>query len=222
MSLRSPWPMTSTRSPRGAWIASKGKAGFEQQLALLFDDRLPGFARATEEDQRLGRSGQTGRQNHHDPIRRPAAARALELSRRLGLAVRKLGGRRRPRIIWSSCSATVPVLDSGARAFDHHLRPARPRRRPARLENEAFLAVNELGKGKFDSGAVHLDPGRTARHDCRQDRRRRRLSQRSRRPISDSSTTPEAPGDHRPQYYRPRNPAGGGPSTKAGSRTCSC
>ena len=178
----------------------------QQQRALLFDDRVPGPQGQPEEDQRLGRSHPAGRQGHHaqpEDQRR----RALELSRGVGLRPRRTTARRPRRSeFMTRLFRNVPVLDSGARGATTTFVQRGQGDVLLAWENEAFLAVNELGKGKFDivvpSVSILAEPP-VAVVDKVVDKqghaeRRRGLSQIS-------STRPRRRRSSRENYYRPRN-----------------
>ena len=138
-----------------------------QQRALHLDHRVPGAQGQPQGHPRLGRSDQAGRRGDHaqpEDVRR----RALELPGRLGLGAQARTGRSgeaaRPRAgrrPWpprrtrrapssASCSSACPVLDSGARGSTNTFVQRGIGDVLLAWENEAFLAVNELGPDKVD------------------------------------------------------------------------
>ncbi len=175
------------RRDRGARPARHGLAeeAAAERRALHLDDRVPGAQGQSEGHQGLGRPGEARRQGDHaesEDLRR----RALELSRGLGLCAEEIRHRRTRRA--TSCSdiyKNVPVLDTGARGSTVTFVERNIGDVLLAWENEAFLAINEFGKDKFEIVvAVALDPGRAAGRDRRQGgrqeghaRRRRGLSQ---------------------------------------------
>ena len=142
---------TSTPSPRPARSPGLEDPPPERVRALHLDHRVPGARRQSQGHQGLGRSGQAGRRRSSRPTRRPPAARAGTISRPGPTPTQKNGD--------DQAKAKDFVADAlqeraGARyrraRLDHDLRPARHRRRAARWENEAFLALKELGADKFE------------------------------------------------------------------------
>ena len=158
-------------------------------------------------DQGLGRPRQAGRRGHHaqsQDLRR----RALELSRRLGLWLDASTAATRPRRGTSSTRALQQRAGARHRRarLDHHLRPARHRRRAVAWENEAFLALEEFGADKFEIVVpVALDPGRAAGGAGRQGRRQARHPHGG-RGLSEFLYTPAAQEIIAKNFYRPRKP----------------
>ena len=116
-------------------LVAEGLAGAPaaQQRALHLDDRVPGAQGQPQGHPRLGRSGQGGRPGHHAQPE-DLGRRALELSGGLGLCAA-------PATAATSQGAGVRRQALSERAgarhrrarLDHDLRPARHRRRAARL-----------------------------------------------------------------------------------------
>ena len=128
-----------------------GAPGSEQLHALHLDDRLPRPQGQPEGHQGLGRPRQGRRRGHHaepEDLRR----RPLELSRRLGLRQHASSAATRRRTTSSSATLykNVPVLDSGARGSTTTFVQRGIGDVLLAWENEAFLAVNELGPDQFE------------------------------------------------------------------------
>ena len=162
----------------------------EQFHALHLDDRLPRPQGQPEGHQGLGRPRQGRRRGHHaepeDLGRRP-----LELSRRLGLRQRAESAATRRRTTTSSSALYkhVPVLDSGARGSTTTFVERGIGDVLLAWENEAFLAINELGPDEFEivvpPTSIKAEPP-VALVDA--NGRPARAPARSRRPISTTST----------------------------------
>ena len=144
-------------------IANKGliaqglaEATAAEFLALYLDHRVPGAQGQSEGDQGLGRSDQVRRQRDHaesEDLRR----RALELPRGLGLCAEEIRLRRQGHANSSAnIYKNVPVLDTGARGSTITFVERGVGDVLLAWENEAFLAVKEFGKDKFEIVAPSL------------------------------------------------------------------
>ena len=101
---------------------------------------------------------------------------------------------------------TSKVLDSGARGSTTTFVERGIGDVLIAWENEAYLALKELGPDKFEIvDAAHLDPRRAAGRGRRQERRQAAARARSPRPTSSISTRPKARRSPRKNYYRPRD-----------------
>ena len=123
----------------------------EQLDALHLDHRLPRPQGQSEGHPGLGRPREGRRRGHHaesEDLRR----RALELSRRLGLRQRRSSAatRRRSRNSSARSTSNVPVLDAGARGSTTTFVERGIGDVLLAWENEAFLAINELGPDEFE------------------------------------------------------------------------
>ena len=126
-------------------------AAAAEQLALHLDDRVPGAQGQPEEDQGLGRPREARRLGDHaEP--EDLGRRALELPR--GLCVGAQAARRqrcdRRRTTSSKLYKNVPVLDTGARGSTTTFAQRGIGDVFISWENEAYLATEELGPGKFE------------------------------------------------------------------------
>ena len=190
--------------------------------ALLFDDRLPGPQGQPEGDQGLGRPDQAGRQGHH-PQPQDQRRRALELSRGLGLcAASNTASPAKAREFMTRLFRNVPVLDSGARGSTTTFVQRGQGDVLLAWENEAFLAVNKLGKGKFDivvpSVSILAEPP-VAVVDKVVDKQGHAQGGRS---LSQVPLHAGSAGDHRQELLSPAQRRRSRPSTRAASPTCSC
>ena len=144
----------------------------QQQLALHLDHRVPRPQGQPQGHQGLGRPRQAGRRGDHAQPE-DLGRRALELSRRLWLGARPV---RRRRGQGQGLSRRPVPQRAGARhgcpRLDHHLRPARPRRRAARLGERGVPGAQRVRRRQVrDRGAHREHPGRAAggggRRQCR-------------------------------------------------------
>ena len=193
-------PTTSTRSRKaGPDPLGLAEAAAAQQRALHLDHRVPGAQGQPEGHQGLGRSGEARRRGRSRRTRRPRAARA-GTTWRPGATRCEQPRRQRGQGARSSSRSSiknVPVLDSGARGSTTTFVERGIGDVLLAWENEALLAVKELGPDEVrDRRPVRQHPGRAAGRGRRQERRRARARARWRRPISSSSTR-RGPGDHR-------------------------
>ena len=121
-----------------------------QLRALHLDDRVPGARGQPEGHRELGRPDRRRRPGDH-PEPEDLGRGALELSRGLGL--RRPGVRRRrgadPRL-HRQLFQHVPVLDTGARGATTTFAQRGIGDVLLAWENEAFLALEELGEDQFD------------------------------------------------------------------------
>ncbi len=136
----------------------------EQLHALHLDHRVPGPQGQPVEDQGLGRSDQAGhRRDHAQP--EDLGRRALELPGGLGLgpASSRAATPAKAQAFVGKLFKNVPVLDTGRARLDHHLRPARHRRRPAVLGERGLSGARGVRRRQVrDRLSVALDPGRAA------------------------------------------------------------
>ncbi len=158
------WPTTSTPSPEAGLIAA-GLADRlpQQQHALHLDHRVPGAQGQSQAYQGLGRSGQAGRRGDHAQSQDLGRARWNYLAA-WGYALTPTTATR-PRRPRSSTALfkNVPVLDSGARGATLTFVQRGIGDVLLAWENEAMLAVNELGQGRVrDRRPLAFDPGRAA------------------------------------------------------------
>ena len=171
------------------------------------DDRLPRPQGQSEADHRLGRSRPPRHQGHH-PQPQDQRRRALELSRRLGLCRRaNTAPPAAARDYMTRLFRNVPVLDSGARGSTTTFVERAQGDVLLSWENEAFLAVNKLGKGQFEivipSLSILAEPP-VALVDKVVDQKGTRASGRG---LSQISLHARGPGDHRPELLPPARPA---------------
>jgi sulfate/thiosulfate transport system substrate-binding protein len=174
-----------------------------QQLSLHLDDRLPRARGEPEVDPDWGDLAKAGVAGDHAQPE-DLGGRALELPGRLGLGLaQELGGvealdprgRRcqrqhvRPRAFVTRIYRNVPVLDSGARGSTNTFVQNGIGDVLLAWENEALLAIRELGADKFDivvpSVSILAEPPVTVVDVVD---RRSTARARSRRPISSTST----------------------------------
>ena len=132
------------------------KAPAAQFVALHLDHRVPGAQGQSQGHQGLGRSGQAGRRGDHaesqDLGRRP-----LELSGGLGLCAEEVRRQRRQgQGLRRKLYKNVPVLDTGARGATMTFVERGIGDVLLAWENEAFLALKEFGKDKFEIVAPPL------------------------------------------------------------------
>ncbi|MGE5722901.1 MAG: sulfate ABC transporter substrate-binding protein, partial [Sphingomonadales bacterium] len=123
-----------------------------------------------------------------------------------GYAIRKYGSPAKAKDFMTRLFKNVPVLDSGARGSTTTFVQRGQGDVLLAWENEAFLAVNELGKGKFDIVVPQLsilaEPP-VAVVDKNVDRHgTRKIAEEYLRYLY----TPEAQEIIAKNYYRPRNP----------------
>ena len=163
-----------------------------------------------EGHQGLGRSGQARRPGDH-PQPEDLGRRALELSRRLGLCQRTSSAATRPRP--RSSSAISIKQRPGARhrrpRLDHHLRPARHRRRAARLGERGLPVAQGARRRQVRDrrpARSRSRPSRRSRSSTAMSTRRARA--RSPRPISNISTATPAQKIIAKNFYRPVKPDG--------------
>ena len=121
-----------------------------QQHALHLDHRVPGAQGQSEADQGLVRPREAGRPGHHAQSE-DLGRRALELPGRLGLCARPQRRRRgEGEGLREGLYKHVPVLDSGARGSTVTFVERGIGDVLVAWENEAFLAVKELGPEKVE------------------------------------------------------------------------
>ncbi len=189
----------------------------QQQRALHLDHRLPGAQGQPQGHQGLGRPGQARRLGHHaqpEDLRR----RALELPGRLGLcaaadraATRPKAQRVRRRSSSRTCRCSTPAPaarppPSSQRGIGDVL---------LAWENEAFLAVKELGTDKFEIVVPSRQhPGRAAGGRGRQGRGQARHAQGG-RGLPGVPVLRRGPGHRRQALLPPALDVGGRPSTPA-------
>ncbi len=135
-----------------------------QLLALHLDDRVPGARGQPQGHRRLGRPGRRRRAGHHaEP--QDLGRRALELPRGLGLGREERpgpGGLRRQAL-----RQRAGARHRGAR-LDHDLRPARHRRRAARLGERGVSRAQGARRGPVrHRHPLGLDARRAAGGDRR-------------------------------------------------------
>ena len=99
----------------------------------------------------------------------------------------------------------APVLDTGARGSTMTFGQRGIGDVLIAWENEAFLALEEFGKGQFEIVTPSLDPRRAAGVDRRRQRRREGHAQ-SRGGLSSVSVYAAGPGDHRQELFPPGEP----------------
>jgi sulfate transport system substrate-binding protein len=123
-----------------------------------------------------------------------------------GWAVRKFGGQVPARDYMVKLFRNVPVLDSGARGSTTTFVQRGQGDVLLAWENEAFLAVNELGKGKFDivvpSVSILAEPPVTVVDKVVDKDGNRKVAEAYLKFLY----TPEAQEIIARNYYRPRNP----------------
>jgi sulfate/thiosulfate transport system substrate-binding protein len=124
-----------------------------------------------------------------------------------GFALRKYGSPAKAREYMTRLFRNVPVLDSGARGSTTTFVQRGQGDVLLAWENEAFLAVNELGRGKFDivvpSISVLAEPPVAVVDKVVDKRGTRRVAEAYLRYLY----TPQAQQIIGQNYYRPRNPA---------------
>ena len=126
-------------------------AAAQQQLALHLDHRVPGAQGQPEGHQGLGRPGQAGRLGDHARTRRPRAARAGTTWRPGPGRLRQPGGNEaKAKDFVAKLFKNVPVLDAGARGSTTTFVQRGIGDVLIAWENEALLAIKELGPGKFE------------------------------------------------------------------------
>ena len=128
-----------------------GKNICQKQRAVYLDDCFPGPQRKSEGDSRLERSGQAWSFGRSHPIPRPPAARNGTISQpgdtQLGKTA-KSEAKAKEFVV--ALYKNVAVLDSGARGTTTTFVERGIGDVFISWENEAFLAVDELGKDKFE------------------------------------------------------------------------
>ncbi len=137
---------------RGALLPANWQSRLaEQQRALHLHHRVSGSQGKSQAHQGLGRLGPAGRCGHHAKPE-DLGRRALELPGGLGLRAeaQRQGTRPRPKTFVARLFKNVPVLDSGARGATTSFVQRGIGDVLLAWENEAFLAINELGKDKFE------------------------------------------------------------------------
>jgi sulfate/thiosulfate-binding protein len=124
-----------------------------------------------------------------------------------GFALRKYGSPVKAREYMTRLFRNVPVLDSGARGSTTTFVQRGQGDVLLAWENEAFLAVNELGRGKFDivvpSISILAEPPVAVVDKVVDKRGTRRVAEAYLRYLY-SPQAQQIIGDN---YYRPRNPA---------------
>ena len=207
-----------------------------QQRAVHVDHHLPGAQGQSEGHQGLGRPGQAGRLGDH---RQPEdlGRRALGLPRRLRLRAAAAGRQRRQgaRLHRASCSANVPVLDSGARGSTVTFAERGIGDVLLAWENEAYLSLKEFGADKFDivypPTSILAEPPVAVvdkvvdKHGTRDGRRRptsstctRPKARRSRRRTSTGRSTPKVAREVRDAVPEGRRSSPSTRSSAAGPR----
>ena len=168
-------------------------------------------ARATRRASRTGTTWSSRASRSSRPTRRPRAARA---GTTWPPGATRCGSRAATRRRRSDFVARAVQERAGARLrrarLDHHLRrSAASATCCIAWENEAFLAVKELGTDKFEIVVPSRQhPGRAAGGGGRQGRRQARHARRWPRPTSSSSTPTEGQEIAAKHYYRPRDADG--------------
>lgn len=123
-----------------------------------------------------------------------------------GYAVRKYGSAPKARDYMTKLFRNVPVLDSGARGATTTFVQRGQGDVLLAWENEAFLAVNELGKGKFDiivpSLSILAEPPVAVVDKVVDKKGTRKVAEAYLKYLY----TPEAQEIIAKNYYRPRNP----------------
>ena len=185
------------------------EAAAEQFRALHLDDRVPGAQGQSQGHPGLGRPRQARRRGHHAQSRRPPAARAGTISPPGPTALKAV---RRRRGQGQGLRRATLQERAGARhrraRLDHHLRPARHRRRADRL--------GERGVPRRSRNSARTS-SRSSRRRCRSWPSRRwrwstatstRKGTRKRgRGLSAVPLHAGGAGDRRPRtIYRPRHP----------------
>ena len=136
--------------------------------------------------------------------------RALELSRGLGLCAEAAAAatQAKAQAFVAELFTHVPVLDTGARGCTTTFVQRGIGDVLLAWENEAFLAIEELGADKFEIVVPERQhPGRAAGRGGRQERRRPRARARWPRPISHYLYSPEGQEIAAKNFYRPSDPA---------------
>ena len=149
----SPWrsPTTSTRSPRRAAHRRRlAEAAAGQCVTLHFDHRLPRPQGQPEGDQGLDRSRQAGRRGHHAQSEESGGARWNYLAA-WGYALRKKAAASDGASDFvAKMYKNVKVLDTGARGSTTTFVERSIGDVFISWENEAHLAIKELGPDKFE------------------------------------------------------------------------
>ena len=131
--------------------AELADAAAEQQHAVHVDHRVPGAQRKSEAHQGLGRSGQAGRRRDHAESEELPAARAGRYLAAWGYALKKNNNdENKAQDFVTQLYKNVPVLDSGARGSTTTFAQRGIGDVLLSWENEAYLALNELGKDKVE------------------------------------------------------------------------
>ena len=124
-----------------------------------------------------------------------------------GFALRKYGSPVKAREYMTRLFRNIPVLDSGARGSTTTFVQRGQGDVLLAWENEAFLAVNELGRGKFDivvpSISILAEPPVAVVDKVVDKRGTRKVAEAYLRYLY----TPQAQLNIGDNYYRPRNPA---------------
>ena len=145
-------------------IAEKGRehrrrladAAAEQQLAVHLDHRVPGAQGKPQGHQGLGRPGEAGRLGDHPNPKTSGGARWNYLAA-WAWALRQPGGNEaKAKAFVGKLYKNVPVLDSGARGSTTTFVQRGIGDVLLAWENEALLAIKELGPGKFEIVAPSL------------------------------------------------------------------
>ena len=181
-----------------------------QLRALHLDHRLPGARGEPEGHRGLGRPRRAKASRSSRPTRRPRAARAGTTSPPgPGPTRSSAATRTQIRDYMHKLFAHVPVLDTGARGSTTTFAQRGIGDVLLAWENEAYLALKELGEDQFDIvEPVHLDPrradggaGRRQHHLRRAGRGRQglpRLPLQPRGPGHRAEATSTAPGTSAP------------------------
>jgi hypothetical protein len=195
------------------------EAPAEQQRARTPRRSCSWCARAIRRTSRTGTISSRARRVGHHAEPQDVGRRALELPRGVGLGAQKLGSATpHGEDFVARSSSNVPVLDSGARGSTTTFVERGIGDVLLAWENEAFLAVKELGPDKFDivvpSLSILAEPP-VAVVDKVVDQAARA---RSRRPTSTILYTKEARTSSRRSTSTARRPAGRPRSTRSSSR----
>ena len=140
-----------------------------------------------------------------------------------GYSLKKTGGdQAKAEAFVKAILANVPVLDSGARGSLITFTERGIGDVFLSWENEAFLAIKELGPDKFDIVVpVGVDPGRAARHGGRQERRPA-WHPRGRDRLPRVPVLAGRPGDRRQELLPPDRSEGARPGTRPPSPRSNC
>ena len=141
------------------------------------------------------------------PTRRPRAARRWNYLAAWGYAYNRGGDEAKANALRRQVYKNVPVLDTGARGSTITFAQRGLGDVLIAWENEAFLALEEFGKDKFEIVVpATIDPGRAARRASSTAMSTRRAPASSPRPICSSCTRHRAQAIIAKNLYRPSNP----------------